>query len=143
MPLNQYYSEQVQHYQNEVEKARKKENSLSIQRLVSFIVALALFYLALTINLGLATILLIIGLVFFGYTLKQHLAMTRKREHLSYLLEINKKELACINGNFHSYPDGKEYQNNTHPYSGDLDIFGRASQHRLRFFAQCDDARIR
>jgi hypothetical protein len=127
MPLNQYYSEQIQFYQNKVEKAGKKENNLSIQRLVSFVGALVLFYLTLNISLGLATILLIMGLVLFGYSLKQHLAITREKEHLTYLLEINEKELACIHGDFQNYPDGKEYQDNKHPYTGDLDIFGRSS----------------
>jgi len=127
MPLHQYYSEKVLQYQTEVDVAQKLENRLSFTRLGAFLGAVVLFYITLNFNAGLAITLLIIGLTFFGYVLKQHLSTVRKKEHLTYLLGINKKELSCINGNSYSYPDGKEHMDTNHPYAGDLDIFGRAS----------------
>ena len=127
MPLNQYYSERISHLQAEVDKTQKKEDHLSFARLASFIGTIVLFYIILNINFGIAIVLLIAGLAVFGVILKLHLQTVGKKEHLAYLLSINKKELESINGNWQSFPDGNEYINSNHPYSGDLDIFGRAS----------------
>jgi Mismatch repair ATPase (MutS family) len=127
MSVHQYYSSQVHYFQEELEKYRKKENTLSLLRLVSFVFALVLFYAGLTYSVLFATGLLFAGLVVFGIILKKHLAVKIKVEYLSNRLKINQKEFDCLNGNFSSFPDGKEYQDMNHPYSGDLDIFGKAS----------------
>jgi DNA mismatch repair ATPase MutS len=127
MSLDQYYTEQIQKYQQAVYDTQKLETRLSFMRLGAFMGALLLFYFALGTSLGFAVFLLLAGLAVFVNILKKHLATSRKKTHLQNLLIINQKELDCIHGNFQSYPDGKEFMDKEHPYSGDLDIFGKAS----------------
>ena len=40
---------------------------------------------------------------------------------------VNEEELKIASGDFHSRPQGLEYQNPTHFYSLDIDLFGRGS----------------
>lgn len=127
MSSTQYYSERTNYYQTELEKIQKKENALSLGRLGSFAGTMVIFYVTLQINPVLAIVLLVIGLAFFGYILKTHLSTIRKRQHLTFLIEINKKELSCVNGKWLCFPDGKEFLDSNHPYSNDLDIFGKSS----------------
>jgi len=127
MPVHQYYTERIFKFQKLLAETQKRETRLSFLRLGSFLLAFLMFFLTFQISTGIAIAVLIAGLIFFGHTLKQHLDTTRYKHHLQYLLEINEKELSCIQGNFLSYPDGNEYLDKNHPYSGDLDIFGKAS----------------
>jgi DNA mismatch repair ATPase MutS len=127
MPLHQFYSGRIQDLQKKLSVVQQKETRLSFLRLGSFVVTLAIFYFTFGYNIELAVILLFTGLALFGYILKLHLKTTHEKQHIGYLIEINKKELACLNGDFLSYPDGKEHIQKEHPYSGDLDIFGKAS----------------
>lgn len=127
MSVFQYYLSQIQYLQEELDKYKKRENTLSLMRLVSFVFALILFYTGLASSVLLAMVLLVVGLVLFGVVLKQHLTVRTKVEYLTNRLKINQKELDCLNGNFSSFPDGKEYQDANHPYAGDLDIFGKSS----------------
>ena len=57
----------------------------------------------------------------------QQVQYNRKRFFTQYLLSINEKELDCLHGNFHAYPNGIEYAVKDHPYTSDLDIFGESS----------------
>lgn len=127
MSVFQYYLSQIQYLQEELDKYKKRENTLSLMRLVSFVFALILFYTGLAYSVLLAMVLLVAGLVLFGVVLKQHLTVRTKVEYLTNRLKINQKELDCLSGNFSSFPDGKEYQDANHPYAGDLDIFGKSS----------------
>ena len=127
MDLNQYYTEKIKTYRKAIKESQKLENRLSFMRLGSFIGTLLLFYFTFDVSLALSIVLLIVGLGIFINILKRHLSTIQKKGHLENLLLINEKELDCINGNFQSYPDGKEFVDKEHPYSGDLDIFGNSS----------------
>lgn len=127
MSLNQYYTEQIQKYQQTVNETQKSEDRLSFMRLGAFVGALLLFYFTLEWGWGIAIFLLLAGMTVFVNTLKKHLAISRKKDHLKNLLLINKRELACLQGDFQSYPAGMEFMNKEHPYTGDLDIFGKVS----------------
>ncbi len=127
MPLHQYYSQRIDTFQNAFQQAQKIENKLVIFRLLSFFAAILLFYLLLGISIGIAVITLIAGLIIFGYIIKWNLKITQQKQFCQYMTEINEKELRCINGDFSSYPDGRQYQDKEHSYTSDLDIFGKSS----------------
>ena len=55
----------------------------------------------------------------------------RYGQHISEWLEtqarIIQEALQALSGDYSSFEDGKEYANPEHPYSFDLDLFGRRS----------------
>ena len=50
-----------------------------------------------------------------------------RKEWLETQARIIQEELQALSGDYSSFEDGKEYTNPEHPYSFDLDIFGRRS----------------
>ena len=131
MPLHQYYNQRINNFQKEFEQAQKSENRIVILRLVSFIATISVFFFLLRFNIAVAITALISGFCCFGYIIKRNLTITQQKQFFQHLTNINKNELKCIDGDFSSYPEGNEYMDKTHPYSSDLDIFGKASLFQL------------
>jgi hypothetical protein len=131
MPLHEYYTQRIKDFQNSLEKAQKSENKIVILRLVSFLAALCLFFLIISFNTVLAITALVVGFCFFGFIIKRNITITQQKLFFQHLTEINKNELCSIHGDFSSYPSGDQYMDKTHPYSSDLDIFGKASIFQL------------
>ena len=50
-----------------------------------------------------------------------------RRELLKQLKSLNETELSCLDHSFHTLPDGSKHADISHPWSNDLDIFGRGS----------------
>ena len=50
-----------------------------------------------------------------------------ERDLLRQLLLLNEKELSCLDHDFHDLPDGSEHADTSHPWSHDLDLFGKGS----------------
>lgn len=50
-----------------------------------------------------------------------------KIEHLSALLKVYQDEIKALEGDFSPFETGDCYQNPQHPYSFDLDVFGKSS----------------
>lgn len=128
------HSSIVQEYKNRIEtstfevaKLKSLEKKISRYRLLIFIVTVTGFYLLLSENKGISIIMLISGFGILGYLMNLSLRISGKRAYSEILLAINEKELACINGDFHYFPDGQQYYKKEHPYSADLDIFGPSS----------------
>ncbi len=48
-----------------------------------------------------------------------------KIEHLSALLKVYQDDIKALEGDFSPFETGDSYQNPQHPYSFDLDVFGR------------------
>src|ERR1035437_1476153 len=131
MPLHQYYSQRINNFQKDFEQAQKSENRIVILRLVSYIATIILFFLLLRFNIAIAITALGSGICCFGYIIKRNFTITHQKQFFQHLTDINKNELKCINGDFSSYPRGDEHMEKTHPYTSDLDIFGKASLFQL------------
>lgn len=63
----------------------------------------------------------------FIYFLVRDINNNAAIENNERLIRINEQELLALQHQFFHFPDGSEFINAAHPYSGDLDIFGRAS----------------
>ena len=77
------------------------------------------------------TTLLIAGICLtflpFFILVKVHNRLFIRKEWLETQARIIQEELQALSGDYSSFEDGKEYVNPEHPYSFDLDIFGRRS----------------
>jgi hypothetical protein len=49
------------------------------------------------------------------------------RELNTQLRKLNERELSCLDHRFHDFPGGQEYADPSHPWSRDLDLFGKGS----------------
>ena len=63
----------------------------------------------------------------FLYLVKMHTEVADNREHQGRLQNLNEEEIKTLNGDWRERESGKEYIDHSHPFTYDLDIFGRAS----------------
>lgn len=127
MQPSEYYTSRVNSCKIAFTTLKRTENQLSVLRLVLFVLSLVLFYVFFAISVGVAVTLLALGLFSLGYLIKYQNRIIKKKEYYQHLITINELELKSLEGDYYSYADGSEYLDKNHPYTYDLDIFGRAS----------------
>ena len=123
----QFYQATLTGLQATVKKLQKRKSSFAWLRLGSIIAILAVFYLLFSFGFMYVAIATIILLFIFTRLIYADLDNQSKINHINHLIHINEDELKCIAGNYYSFADGSEHIPKDHPYSNDLDIFGRAS----------------
>ncbi len=127
MTRQEYYREHSEDFGKKAAILQKRENKLSMARLISFITGLAAFFVLISITVTGAVIALLISLIIFGWLVSWYAQTEKEKDFCKYLETINHLEMQCLQGNFSAYPDGAEYMDREHPNSYDLDLFGHAS----------------
>ncbi|MBN1144589.1 MAG: hypothetical protein JXA72_09195 [Bacteroidales bacterium] len=127
MTPQEHYKARVEEFRLQADRLQKKENRLSLARLIVFILSIGLFFALYSFNHLLAIGLLTVGLIAFARLVHYYNNTERSRIYARHLQTINYLEGACLKGSFFEYPDGSEYVDRVHPNSYDLDLFGHAS----------------
>ena len=70
-------------------------------------------------------------MILFAWMVIRYGMTERQRNHFRHLEEVNKLEIRCLDGDFSGFKSGEEYAERDHPYTYDLDIFGRTSLFQL------------
>jgi len=126
------YQDNVQNYQAEITGLDNSLRTLSIQRLVVFIVsAIILVFLA---NARLTSLMFIVGplsIFAFGALVRQYNNVDNLKRHTTFLKEINEREVLRLENKLSEFPTGQSYVNAEHPFVSDLDIFGQHSLFQL------------
>ncbi|CUP35316.1 MAG: DNA mismatch repair protein MutS [Clostridium baratii] len=134
------YINALKYYKNNIEKSKSKISNMESNiskvgwsRLVIVIIMIALGYFLYSKNSLIPLILLEVLLIAsFIVVATYHNKLINKKEKLERFLEINEKGVKRINGEFKSIEDdGSEYINDSHPFSSDIDIFGKSSLFQL------------
>jgi len=125
--LARSYEERIDFFTEAVRQQSKHINLLSLARLIALIALIWMLVLGVRSNALLFYLLSALMLVLFLSLVNIFNKHKGKRELLRQLLRLNEKELACINHDFHDLPDGSEFADISHPWSHDLDIFGKGS----------------
>jgi hypothetical protein len=121
-----FYKAQLKHHKNESKLLYKQMGLFSVLRLVVF--GLSIFGIYLTFNQWkIAGLIAVLGIGVFLFLLSRYTDLKAKRALYKRLATINEDELKIIAGDFHTRPDGSQFQNPKHYYSLDIDLFGRGS----------------
>lgn len=105
----------------------KRSKLLATLRIISFLAGVV--FLVLFINGAPGFVLYLIFaslLAFFTFLVKDKQNDTKKQE-AAHLVEIDEEEIRRFQGNFEGLDEGDKYIDPTHPYSQDLDLFGKHS----------------
>ena len=129
MNIKENYQQYVAQYASEVAALKRKNTGFITGELLAFggIIAFIVCYFALdgdTKHYLLGAILCLIA--YFGIRRLDD-KNKEKVEHLSALLKVYQDEIKALEGDFSPFETGEQYQNPQHPYSFDLDVFGRNS----------------
>lgn len=121
-----HYTERLSLTEGKLQQVKKQIFRISMLRLALFIAGIAGVYFFFN-----QTTLLIAGICLtflpFFILVKVHNRLFIRKEWLETQARIIQEELQALSGDYSSFEDGKEYVNPEHPYSFDLDIFGRRS----------------
>jgi predicted ATPase/prepilin signal peptidase PulO-like enzyme (type II secretory pathway) len=131
MSPQEYYSQQVSIITARHTAANRIAARLSWFRILLALLILAVFILSVQQKESwqwLLTAVLVIG---FFYLLRIHSIYKDRTERYRIHLELLNGEIKALNGDYSSFPAGSEYIDPSHPYSFDLDIFGKGSIYQM------------
>ena len=121
-----YYQEQLKIHEVAVKKLNKSLFKYSMLRLVVFMVAVIAIYLTFQ-TWQLAIGIAVFGILAFVYFLSKYTDIKYQRNLHKALVQINEDELQISSGDFHERANGLQYQDPTHSYCLDIDLFGKGS----------------
>ena len=121
-----HYTERLSLTEGQLQQVKKQIFRISMLRLALFIAGIAGLYVFFNRT---ALLIICICLTFLPLFIlvKIHNRFFIRKEWLETQARIIQEELQALSGDYSSFEDGKEYVNPEHPYSFDLDIFGRRS----------------
>ena len=127
MSPHEVYQSREAEFSASADALRKLSDRLSVARLVAFAGGLVLFAVLLSFSFIAAVSALTVALITLAWLVIKYETTEKRRKRYLRLAEINRMELLCLEGEFSGYKTGEEYSERDHPYSYDLDIFGKAS----------------
>ena len=127
MSPGEIYESRAAEFSTAAGRLRKLTDRLSIYRLAAFAGGLVLFGVLLSFSVVAAVATLAVALILFAWLVIKYETTEKSRRRYLHLEDINRLERQCLDGDFSGFRSGEEYAERDHPYSYDLDIYGKAS----------------
>lgn len=121
-----FYASQLKFVLSNIKDIKKRLLYLSLLRLFIFVVIILLIYffsnsgLVLSVGLGLSTVVFLLVLSSYTNHKGRQLFLNNKKD-------ILEKEIQFIEKGQVDFEDGSEFKNGDHPYSSDIDLYGKGS----------------
>jgi len=125
------YSIKIKKLETKLKNLKHKNRIISYIRLAIFIITIALSFYLKKYGINYVIINLIVFFIPFLLLIKQNSKLLSAIKHFEELIKVNLNEIEGLKGNNLVFQSGKEYINIEHPYSFDLDIFGKNSIYQL------------
>ncbi|MFT5075701.1 MAG: DNA mismatch repair ATPase MutS [Flavobacteriaceae bacterium] len=122
----QFYTQEKQIFESELARFKRKLINLSIIRLVIFLATIyGAYYFSDSTKIMVP--ILIVGIILFFFLVSIHSDLKHKKRKAESLIYINQREINVINGNVSELETGTEFQDPSHEFSYDVDLFGLGS----------------
>ena len=127
MAPNTWYTQRIDETLRQLSQTKTQINRISLLRVLLFVAGfggLILFY-----HSGTWAVVLTVCCTFlpFFILVKVHNRLYFRKEQLETQLKLNQDELEGLEGDYSAFDEGSEFVDAGHPYSYDLDLFGRKS----------------
>lgn len=127
MAPNTWYTQRIDETLRQLSQTKTQINRISLLRVLLFVAGFAgliLFYRS-----GTWAVVLTVCCTFlpFFILVKAHNRLYFRKEQLETQLKLNQDELEGLEGDYSAFDEGSEFVDAGHPYSYDLDLFGRKS----------------
>ena len=137
MTTLEFYTQEKNKQEDLLKTANKKLNLSSLLRLAVFLItAFGIYYFF--GDFKVIAFIFLVGIAIFLFLVSRHSDMQYQRDKIKQLVEINAQEIRVLHRNYSDLPTGKEYENPLHPFSHDIDLFGKGS-----FFQYINRAALR
>ena len=127
----QVFQQRCAQFQAAIKAIQNQLDTIAFVRLAVFMSALGLEILSWSWGGAWWLLCLIVGLVSFGLCVKWNEHVKRQLRYQKTLLRINVDEIKRLEGKFSGFEEGLEFVDAHHPYSSDLDLFGKHSLFQL------------
>ena len=127
MNLKEYYQEKLDYAIHESERTKKKILRISLFRVFIFIAGFVALCFGYDQGGIIACGILLATLVPFLWLVKLHNRLYHQKEWYETSIRLYQAELASLENDNSAFDGGKEWINASHPFSLDLDVFGKHS----------------
>lgn len=122
------YQNHVSIQEKTVAGKKKALNTIAYLRLASFLVEVGLITIIISYGYHwVIGVLTSVPIFFFLALLKQQATVNRELKYAKALYFVFKNEIELITTGKQHYPNGTQYEDEQHPYTSDLDIYGEGS----------------
>lgn len=122
-----FFSDELAKYNRLLTETKQKIRNTSILRIIVFFVAAIAIYFSTTISSIAFIVTLVIGLTVFIFLIRKHLSLYKQKQWDEAMVKVNTYEISIINMKNNAEFSGKEFIEEDHPFTSDLDIFGGKS----------------
>ena len=122
-----FYQQEQNAYAQKIALISNRINIFSRIRISWFLLGVVAIYFASTTTFLWIGSLFFIFLIVFIFIAVKHGRLIEQKKEAAVFLNLYSDELLALNGDFTSFNDGQEYTDNQHPYSSDLDLYGKES----------------
>lgn len=131
-PIEQFYSSRAAQFSEEEKKAASKSGLVSWLRVAVFILGVGVAYHFFNTDNATAGAFTILGFyALFILVLRWHSRLNFSYQQLRLMRQVNEQEVERLQGKLAAFDGGKDYVDDHHPYTSDLDIFGQNSLFQL------------
>ncbi|MEO9210821.1 MAG: hypothetical protein ABI208_06975, partial [Ginsengibacter sp.] len=123
----QFYLQRLQDLQTELNQLQKRKSSFAWLRLGAIAAITFAFYFLWSLGFLYVVIVIVVLLFIFIRLVYADIDNQSKIDHFKQLIRLIEDEIKCLNNDYYHLPDGAIHFTKDHPYTHDLDIFGRAS----------------
>ena len=125
------YDQKIKQVTGDIDKTKKIIDQLSFIRIGLFLTEI-LFFVLLVSSADdgfrvLIQVALLLPIIAFAFIVRRQSILDREVDYKKQLLWVYENEWNVLNGTENGYDHGKKFESELHPYSSDLDIFGKAS----------------
>lgn len=129
---SKFYTTQKVFFEQELKTIKKKLAVSSLLRLFIFLSAVfGIYFFFGTIKI--VILIIVLWIILFAYLINRHTNLQYKNNLNKALLEINNTEIKVLKRDYFSLQSGAKFMDSTHPFSYDIDLFGKGS-----FFQYCN-----
>ncbi|HEY1060721.1 MAG TPA: hypothetical protein VGE44_03515, partial [Daejeonella sp.] len=126
--VREYYHEKQHECDAEIKRFERQINIYSFLRLFVLIAGIFLFYKSISYNLIWLSFLLVFLLILgFAWLVARQLRFQKQVDYFRNLSMVHSNELNSLDRKQNIYSEGSVFIDDLHPYSSDLDIFGKGS----------------
>jgi len=125
--MNNLFQKRFNNFNNEYLRLKKRSNILSTYRLISFVFVVVLLWLLVLTGKYWFLIGAVLLFACFLFLIAKHTKVDEQSKFHHHLSIINKNEIDALNFELDNFETGKEFINQKHNYTFDLDFFGSHS----------------
>ncbi|GAB3827545.1 hypothetical protein GCM10028895_39930 [Pontibacter rugosus] len=126
------YKSRAAAFGEQEKKAASKSSAISWLRVAVFVVgAIVAFYLFRNGNNAAGAIAILVFYAVFVLLMRWHSRLEFSHQQLRLQRLVNEQEIERLEGKLSKFDGGKEFVDDLHPYTSDLDVFGQNSLFQL------------